>query len=285
MKTAAPAKHVMSVELLISELEKLPAQHTSALRVLNLIDDPESSSGDLATAAGADPALTTRIMRMANSAYYGLSGRVATPGFAITVLGFATVRSLAAAAAAGLTEDPNGVPAGFWNHAAATATAASLVAPRIGARKPEAFCLGLLHDLGSALLHRCDPDGYDETVGNALAAGEPVSVVERRVYGLSHEDAASRVLAAWRFPEELCRAVASHHGDPAAAPSALAKTLIAGEALALRLPDAPEAEAKAVHHMALKAGRIDDDIVDNLVEQVAQGAAELAASLIAGSSD
>ena len=280
--TVAATKHVMSVDQLISELEKLPAQQTSALRVLNLIDDPESSSGDLATAAGADPALTTRIMRMANSAYYGLSGRVATPGFAITVLGFATVRSLAAAAAAGLADDPHGVPAGFWNHAAATATAASLVAPRIGARKPEAFCLGLLHDLGSALLHRCDPDGYDEMVGNALAAGESVSVAERRVYGLSHEDAAARVLSAWRFPDELCRAVAAHHGDPSAAPSALAKALIAGEALALRLPDAPPLEAAAVHHMALKVGRIDDDIIDNLVEQVAQGATELAASLIAG---
>ena len=282
MNTAAPTKRVMSVDQLITELEKLPAQQTASLRVLNLIDDPESSSGDLATAAGADPALTTRIMRMANSAYYGLSGRVGTPGFAITVLGFATVRSLAAAAAAGLTEDPNGVPNGFWNHAAATATAASLVAPRIGARKPEAFCLGLLHDLGSALLHRCDPDGYEEMAGNALAAGESVSVAERRVYGLSHEDAAARVLTAWRFPDELCRAVAAHHGDPAAAPSALAKALIAGEALALRLPDAPELEARAVHHMALRVGRIDDDVVDSLVEQVGQGASELAASLMAG---
>jgi putative nucleotidyltransferase with HDIG domain len=279
--TARPAASALVTELLL-QLEQLPPARAAALRVVQIVDDPDSGAADVAAAASVDAALTARMLRMANSAYYGLSGRVGTPGFAITVLGFATVRSLAAAAAAGLTEDANGVPTGFWNHAAATATAASLVAPRIGARKPEAFCLGLLHDLGSALLHRCDPDGYEEMVGNALAAGESVSLAERRVYGLSHEDAAARVLAAWRFPDELCRAVAAHHGDPTAAPSALAKALIAGEALALRLPDAPAAEARAVHHMALRVGRIDDDVVDSLLEQVQQGAAELAASLMSG---
>ena len=85
-----------STPLLIRQLERLPTNPTAAVRVLWLADDPNSSSEDLADAVGTDPALTTRIMHMANSAYYGLSGRVPSSAFAITVLGFSAVRTLAA---------------------------------------------------------------------------------------------------------------------------------------------------------------------------------------------
>ena len=96
--TAAPK---ITERALLDALEHLPAQQSAAVRVLHVVDDPASSSTDLATAVGADPVLTAQVMRMANSAYYGLSGRVRSCEFAVTLLGFATIRSLAAAFAAG----------------------------------------------------------------------------------------------------------------------------------------------------------------------------------------
>src|SRR3954454_19569323 len=102
---------------LVRELERLPTDSTAAVRVLLIADDASSSADDLGAVVAADPALTTRVMRMANSAFYGLSGRVRSCAFAVTVLGFSTVRSVAAATAAGALEEDVTLPPGFWLHA------------------------------------------------------------------------------------------------------------------------------------------------------------------------
>ena len=274
---------------LLRQLERVPTEPTAAVRVLWLTDDPESSSDDLATVVSADPGLTSGIMRMANSAYYGLSGRVRSAAFAVTVLGYATVRSLAAVAAAGALEGGESLPPGFWLHAATTATAASVVAPRVGARHTEAFSLGLLHDLGRSLLHRADREGY--VALSASAPGDDLELVqaEREHFGLDHVSAAARVLTAWRFPSDIVDALARHHEPPAGATAPLERSLLAGEALArLALNEEPgaEGEGEPAHVVtvedeaeALALARIEPDAVDGLVNQVRRGGELLAASL------
>ena len=215
---------------LVAELEALPANPTSAVRVLSLTDNPSSSAADLGAAVGADPSLTARIMRVANSAYYGLSGRVASATFAITVLGFDTVRAIAAVAASGVTGDMGTLPDGFWSHSASVAIACSLVAPRVSVRGPEAFSLGLMHDLGAALLHRGlgpipDDAPPEDTDGSRIE-------YERTRWGIDHAIAGSRVLRAWWFPEEMTSAIAVHHGGPRSAQTDFDRVLIGGEALA-----------------------------------------------------
>ena len=215
---------------LVAELEALPANPTSAMRVLFLADDPNSSASDLGVAVGSDPSLTARVMKVANSAYYGLSGRVPSATFAITVLGFDTVRAIAAATAAGITGDSGTLPDGFWIHAASVAVSCSLVAPRVAVRGPEAFSLGLLHDLGHALLHR----GLGPLPAEAPPETEDAArlIYEQERWGIDHATAVSRVLAAWWFPEEFTRALAMHHMGPAAAHANLERVMIGGEALA-----------------------------------------------------
>ena len=231
-----------STPVLIRQLERLPTNPTAAVRVLWLADDPNTSSEDLAAAVGTDPALTTRIMHLANSAYFGLSGRVPSSAFAITVLGFSAVRTLAAAAAAGALDQQGAVPDGFWSHAAATAVASSLAADRVGARRTEAFSLGLLHDIGRALLHRVDPARYAEISAEARAGGRPLCLAEQETYGMDHAEAASRVLRAWRFPDDFVVAISGHHDalSPSAVP--LARALHAGEALAMLADEAGSEE-------------------------------------------
>lgn len=274
---------------LVRELERLPAEPTAAMRVLWLADDPNSSSDDLAAVVSADPALTTRIMRMANSAYYGLSGKVKSSAFAITVLGFSTVRSLAAAAAAGVMGDDKAIPAGFWNHAAASATAASLVAHRVSAPRADAFSLGLLHDLGRSILHRLDPDLYTSVCDSVFQTGVTLRQAERAAYGIDHAQAAARVLKAWRFADDFIEALANHHEDPSMARTPLARAIVGGEALA-RVAMAsteeqpgygPDAEAtdEPDQAAALAIAGIDADAVDALATQVRREAEALAASL------
>lgn len=228
------------VDALIEELERLPAQPSIAMRVLWIADDPSSSAKDLASAISADPSLTARVLKLANSAYYGLSGRVANVGFAVTVIGFPTVRAMAAATATGLfTENTRAAPEGFWEHGLAVATAASKLADRVGIRAADAFSLGLLHDLGSALLFRSDPDRYDDIVSRSVKTRRPLGDLEREAFGISHDTAAARVFSAWRFPDDFVAAAGGHHDPVTSSSHSWTRLLAAAESVAARLPRMP----------------------------------------------
>ena len=274
-----------SVTKLIDELERMPAEQSAAVQVLWMADDPNSSSEDLARVVSADPALTSRIMRIANSAFYGLSGKIRSSAFAVTVLGFSTVRSLAAAVATGALNEPNSVPPSFWLHAAANATAASVLAPRIGAKHQEAFSLGILHDLGCSLLYRTDPEGYRGLIERVGAEdGAALQAAERELFGIDHAQAVARVLAAWRFPDDFVDALATHHDPLGSSPSVLARTLTGGEVLArlameahaegVELADEESEELPPIEDAdveALAAARVPHDAVPGVVAQVQRG--------------
>jgi putative nucleotidyltransferase with HDIG domain len=226
-------------------------------------------------------------MRMANSAYYGLAGRVRSCAFAVTVLGFTAVRSLAAASAAGALNSGGALPPAFWLHAATAATAAAEVAPRVGARHSEAFSLGLLHDLGRFLFHRTDPEGYAALSGGAQE-DEALLQAERESYAHTHPDAAAKVLAAWRFPEDFTDSLARHHQDPTSMKAPLGRALIAGEALAeIAMVAATDDEHRAqeeerlaaLYLPALSLARIDPEAVSPIVSRIRQSGEELAISI------
>ena len=263
------------VDRLLLELEQLPASRAVALRVVQVIDDPATGAAEAAAAISADPALTARILRVANSVYYGLSGRVANPSFAITVVGFSTVRSLAVVGAAGLAGS-DAFPPGFWTRSAAVASGASLVARRCGAVAPEAFSAGLLHDLGSALLRQYDREGYDAILRNAALGGEPVPAAEVRTYGGTAASLCAQVLSAWHFPQPLCDAIARRHELADRKAPALVRALHAGVALAdMASPLGAQGRAVAA---ALNAGGVRPEEAAALVGQVREAAAQLAAT-------
>src|SRR5260221_594545 len=84
---------------LITEVTQLPVQPGAAMRLLWMLEDPRTSAADLGRLIESDPALSTQVIRLANTAFYGLSGKVASAWRAVTVLGLATVRALATTAA------------------------------------------------------------------------------------------------------------------------------------------------------------------------------------------
>lgn len=265
------------VDALIEELERLPAQPSIAMRVVWIADDPQSSAKDLAAAIAADPSLTARVLKLANSAYYGLSGRVANVGFAVTVIGFPTVRAMAAATASGLFEDSSSptAPPGFWEHAVSVATACSTLADRVGIRAADAFSLGLLHDLGSALLFRSDPDRFTAIVERAKAERVPLSRLEAEGFGIAHDEAAERVFAAWRFPEDFVVAVGSHHDQVDAGANPFARVLVAAESVVARLGGMPWWELSGHRDDGLQAMGLTTVDATVLARQIKDDAAHL----------
>lgn len=218
----------------------LPAQPVAALRVLELADDPNASARDLARVIEADPALSARVIRLANAPYYGLTRSVASAGRAVILLGFSTVRALAVSASCALlVEEGRLGPEGYWAHSVATAAGASTIARHLGQSTGDAFSAGLLHDLGLALLHREVPEALDALDEAALPPSDDPRALEheRRAFGATHCEIGARVLEAWRFPEEFVEAVARHHDDARRCQSTLARIVVAGHALAEHLVD------------------------------------------------
>lgn len=275
-RTPVPAQRADSggrtlIAELKEELDKLPPARAAALRVVQIIDDPSTGAADVAKAASADPALTSRLLRVANSAYYGLSGRVGSPAFAVTVIGFATVRSMAALSATGLT-GPGTCPPEFWTRAAAVASGTAQLARRVGADAPEAFCAGILHDLGSALLRQHAPERHAELLARA-AQGESLLDLEQQTYGGTHASLCAEVLTAWRFPADLCDAIGKHHERPARSAPPLRRALQGALALMCEYDDSAQRDA------ALTAAHVASDDIDSLHRQMVEDAEQLAVAL------
>jgi len=147
---------------LITEVTQLPVPPGAAMRLLWMLEDPRAAAADLGRLIESDPALSTPVIRLSNTAFYGLSGKVSNAWRAVTVLGLATTRAVATAAAFDLLSEPGrSVPDGFWEHSVTTAAAAAAIAHRVGIQPNDAFSAGLLHDLGTALLFRRAPRRYD----------------------------------------------------------------------------------------------------------------------------
>ena len=229
-KDMSPTRGTGATAVTADELTRMSAQPVAAMHVLRMVEDPRSSTADLAQVIESDPVLSARVMRLANSPYYGLSRKVSSASRAVVMLGFSTVRALAVSAAYGLvSEDAAMGPNDFWTHSLTTAVCTSVVARQLSGPVSDAFSAGLLHDMGTALLHRRDPAAV------AALHGLPASLLlgaEIETFGTDHARAGAAALEMWRFPPSFVRAVATHHTPPAAVPEILGRAVIAGEALA-----------------------------------------------------
>ena len=214
------------------ELFALSAQPAAAEQVLRLVGSPRSSAADLARVVETDPALSARVMRLANSPYYGIPRRVSSTQHAIVMLGFDTVRGLAVSAAMSLLDGrPELGPDGFWRHAVTTAATCATIAKRIGAPEADAFSVGLLHDLGTVLLHRRDATKFAEA--STQPSMSQIVAAEIAAFGITHGQIGSEALDAWGFPRPFVEAVALHQHGVEIATHALGRILKVAEAIAL----------------------------------------------------
>ncbi len=219
---------------LVAEITQLPVQPGAAMRLLWMLEDPRTSAADLGRLIESDPALSTQVIRLANTAFYGLSGKVASAWRAVTVLGLATVRALATTAAFDLfSEKGRSVPDDFWPHSVTTAAAASAVARRLGHQANDAFSAGLLHDLGTALMFRRAPRRYDAVL-ERMQEDPQITLVaaEHAEFGITHAEVGAAALSVMKFPTELTAAIASHHQPPALVESPLSRIVLAADAFA-----------------------------------------------------
>ena len=198
--------------------KNLPTIPTVLAKILQLVDSENSNGKELITIIERDQALTGKMLRLANSAFFGQSRRVATIPRAVVLLGFSTVRNLALGVkvwdALGSGIARNRLEE-LWLHAVAVAAATKAVVARTRAGDPdEAFTAALLHDVGRLVIAMRFRDEYWKAVGGA-AEIEAIASKEAASFGIDHAEVGGWILEAWALPPPIVEAVRLHHSDEA----------------------------------------------------------------------
>lgn len=258
----------------IEALETLSSPPGSVDRILTLAADPESHVHDLAQAIQTDPAIAARLLRLANSAYFGFPARIASVSKAIVVLGYRTVQNLAACVAlapAFRAEASSLDRRQVWLHSCAVAEATRLLALERSEDAPTAYLAGLLHDLGQVALEEAAPKAYASVADEAQRGTRPLREIERERIGLDHAEAGALLAELWRLPEVLREAIAVHEDAAEAGP--IAQLVRAGEHLAglEALDGAPQdGPAEASAEAASRLAGLDRERIEAVLERFKQ---------------
>jgi diguanylate cyclase (GGDEF)-like protein len=198
--------------------EDLPTLPGVAVEVLNLARRDDVSVGELAQVIYHDPALTAKILKVVNSSLFGIPKEIASLNQAVGMLGLRTIRVLALSFS--LVDSLSDVQVGdfdyerYWKRSLNQAIASRLIAMAVDKRLSEdAFVAGLLSDIGMVAAWRTVPDLYAKVLEDSAEHGLQISEIELRALEVTHATIGRELLKEWGLPENVCSAVAAHHGE------------------------------------------------------------------------
>lgn len=208
---------VINLTEILNKVEDLPTLSYVAQKVLQLTGNPGITVSDLADAITQDQVLTAKVLKMANSAYYGYSRRIFNINEAIMVLGFNGVRNLVMAASVYniMDREIDGylLPKGeLWTHSMTTALFARSLSKKVDSGLTEyAFISGLVHDIGKIVLNTFLKAQFTEVLERVKTENVPFMEAEREILGFDHASVGAKVAEKWNLPAELSEAIALHH--------------------------------------------------------------------------
>jgi len=196
--------------------ENLPVLPQAVSSVLKLADDPNSSPRELEKVIERDPAITAKILRVANSSYYGGS-KIPTIGRAISFLGMNSIRSLVVGVAfqqmiSGKAASTAFDRVEYWRHSLAVGTACRILAKIVMPTKSEElFCIGMMHDIGLLILDRFMADEWSVCIAEARQMLIPLHLVEMDKYGFDHAEVGGMLAEKWGLGTMAIHGIRFHH--------------------------------------------------------------------------
>jgi HD-like signal output (HDOD) protein len=207
-----------SVRQLLGRLKLVPSPPDLYLAIIRVLRDPNGDLDEVSSRAAQDPAITARLLQLANSAALGLRHKVVNVGEAIGYLGLETTRSLVLLAHAfnhcNSSRKPTPHIERLWKHSLQTGSLARRIAREEAASHSvmdEAFLAGLLHDIGELLLMVNLPQEYEVVLNKALKTRAPIWQIEWEQFGATHAELGAHLMAIWNMPLSVVEALALHH--------------------------------------------------------------------------
>jgi len=199
-------------------LEDIPIFSQSVMRILELTSDIDCSTKELVGHITHDPILTARVLRLVNSAYFGLSRKVISIQQSVVYVGINTIKNLAVSVAA-MGALPQSNKAGldmadYWLHSLVTAVVAKLLAQKNNVPSADVstfFISALLHDIGQIIFSQAHPYIYQGVLEEAKKMQVPLQDIEQEIFGIDHAELGALLAEKWKLPEMMVDAIRFHH--------------------------------------------------------------------------
>ena len=217
METVAVQNKVKQV---VSNIRNLPTPPIVFNQIQNALSQPNISAGQIAAILSEDPAMSAKVLKLTNSAFYGLAREVESVKQAVVVIGLEAVRNLVLSASVlemftGDTIDPS-YQQQYWRHSLATASASRILAKQMKSKamfdSDSAFSAGLLHDIGKMVIACYLPNEFMQI--SAKRKEEPTApdfIIEEQILGYTHAQIGGYLATQWKLPAKLSHAIIFHH--------------------------------------------------------------------------
>jgi HD-like signal output (HDOD) protein len=209
---------------LVEKIHGLPTIAKVGMKILELASDPEVSMSALSEAIHQDPSLAARVLKVANSPFYGMPRQVDSLQLALVILGLNEVRTVALGLSlfnviktldSHVTYDRQK----FWIHSAGCGIVARILGRKLNFRSEGTdFIVGLLHDMGKIIIDEYFGNEFTQIFKKTQVAKVKMLEAEREFLGASHERIGGWLAEKWRLPDTLCDAIIYHHESPNAEP-------------------------------------------------------------------
>lgn len=210
---------VKAFDGLMERMEDLPSLPSTVVAILAVLNNPESSANELSEALRHDQSLTSRVLRLVNSAYYGFPRKIDTLQKAVTILGYTSIQNIIL-----VTKIFEAIRNGskehslnrkrFWRHSLGCGVTAQIIGTKLGLKDgEEIFLAGLLHDIGKVILDAFLFKEYSRVIEVSRGKNILLFEAEEQILGATHEDLGYRLAEEWSLPLNLTAAIAHHH-DP-----------------------------------------------------------------------
>ena len=275
-------KAVQDLVHAIDELASLPGV---CGRITALVEDPDSTIKGMAQVISQDPGLSVKLLRIANSAFYGRVKTVETIEQALNVIGMQRLRDIVLGTAA--IDTFNGSPnelvsmEDFWMHSIYCAIASRLLAKKIANKNAETiFVAGLLHDIGQLVLFHEKPEESRQALLMTIEdVNEPDMVeVEQHIFGFDHCQIGAALAEHWSLPDLLVNSILYHHTPEKAVACQQEVALVhIGNVLACmaELDEIAEDDVAGIHSMAWDITGLDEKIIPEIMHETQEQFSEV----------
>jgi len=263
------------------EKVRLPSPPAVALKILKAVQSDDNCFEELADIIMADPALTARILRIANSSLYGLSKQIDSIAQATALIGTQTLKNIALSFV--FVQKFNNVDIGhfdldlFWRRAISAAVAAELLSSEVGHQDNDIFVSALLMDIGVLILFLSDTAAYTELIDNKRISGISTSEAERKSFDFSHAEISSHLLESWNLSENIYGTILfHHHRKPAEKYKESARILsFADKISSIYHGTRSNSKAMEVHKGLTTLFQVPDERIDPLIDSIGERACEV----------
>jgi len=218
MTTTTTLDSSQAIKIALAKIGDIATLPEITAKIISVVDDPKSTAKDLHNIIKNDPALATKILKVVNSAFYGLPGQVADIDKAIILLGLSAVKNIAISASISRLFAVDKISDQFsardiWKHSVAVAVAARqfCVLSNKKSMAEETFLAGLIHDLGLLIERQAFLEQLTEVVATVAKGEQDFCDVENEIIGADHQVLGCALTAKWKFPRILQTVVGYHH--------------------------------------------------------------------------